>query len=305
MRDLLRLENVTKQYGDQKAVNDLSFCMKEGEIMGLIGPNGAGKTTLMRMIVGLIKKYEGNIFVDGSDIRKKPYFNKKIIGSVIETPSFYPYMTGYENLKYFSELHGGYDPKDIEEIGKLLGMTEALSKKVKQYSLGMRQRLGIAQALLHDPKILVLDEPTNGLDPMGIHEIRNYLKKIAVNKGISILISSHILSEIEKVCDKVLIIQKGTEVKTYDLSKGGVGQAEISYVFESDEPKRLIACMKKMGKKIMKNHENKVIVACDKSQIPEIIKVLSKEGILLTSVYENQETLEDNFLELIGVNKIE
>jgi len=305
MRDLLRLENVVKRYGNQKAVNDLSFTMKEGEILGLIGPNGAGKTTLMRMVVGLIKKYEGDIFIDEVDIREEPYFNKKLIGSVIETPSFYPYMTGYENLKFFSELYGGYSPEHIEEIGKLLGLTEVLSKKVKKYSLGMRQRLGIAQALLHNPKILVLDEPTNGLDPTGIHEIRNYLKEIAVKKGIAVLISSHILSEVEKVCDRVLIIKNGAEIKTYDLSKNGSDAEKMCYVFESEEPFKLKKGLIKIGKRIIQSHDSKVFVDCGKEEVPEIIKALSQEGILLTSIYENQETLEDNFLELIGVNKIE
>ena len=182
MGKVLEVKNVSKRYKDYTALDDVTFSLNEGEIIGLVGPNGAGKTTLMRIIVGLTKKYEGEVILK----------DNTSIGCVIETPSFYPFMTGYENLKYFAELNQ-VNVKKVMETIELLKLKDALNKKVKGYSLGMRQRLGIAAALLREPKLLVLDEPTNGLDPAGIHELREYIKEIAVKNKITILISSHIL----------------------------------------------------------------------------------------------------------------
>ena len=208
MRKILELKNISKEYKNYKALDNVSFSLNEGEIVGLIGPNGAGKTTFMRIIVGLIKRYDGEVNL----------FGNTSIGCVIETPAFYPYMTGYENLKYIAELNDVSTEKVMETI-ELLGLKEALNKKVKEYSLGMRQRLGIAAALLREPKLLILDEPTNGLDPTGIHELREYIKDIAVKKGITVLISSHILSELEKLCDRAIIIKHGKAIDLLDVNK--------------------------------------------------------------------------------------
>lgn len=193
MSNILTLSNVTKSYRNNKVINNVSFSVPKGEVIGLVGPNGAGKTTLMRIIMGLITKFEGEVRFD---IEKQPLQQSHVkrIGGLIEYPSFYPYMSGMDNLIYFAEISGGFDRDNVSSVVHLLGIEGFVHKKVKRYSLGMKQRLGIAQALVNNPKLLILDEPTNGLDPEGVAEIREILEKVSKERGISILISSHILS---------------------------------------------------------------------------------------------------------------
>ena len=208
MNSVLRVKNVNKKAKDFQILNKVSFELGSGEITGLIGPNGAGKTSIMKILVGLTRNYTGE--VDLSGVRD--------IGCMIETPNFYPYNTGYQNLMYFAGLNG-VGKKKVKELLELLGLTDAANKNVRTYSLGMRQRLGIAQALLKDPDVLVLDEPTNGLDPEGIHEVREYIRSIADEKKITVLISSHLLSELEKMCDRAIIIKKGEIIQSMDLTE--------------------------------------------------------------------------------------
>ncbi len=208
MNCVLRVKDVSKRAKDFQILNKVSFELGSGEIVGLIGPNGAGKTSIMKILVGLTRNYTGE--VDLSGVRD--------IGSMIETPSFYPYNTGYQNLMYFAGLNG-VGKKKVGELLELLGLMDAANKNVKTYSLGMRQRLGIAQALLKDPDVLILDEPTNGLDPEGIYEVREYIRKIANEKNITVLISSHLLGELEKMCDRAIIIKK---VRSLGLWSSGV-----------------------------------------------------------------------------------
>lgn len=208
MNSVLRVNNVSKKAKDFQILNKVSFELGSGEITGLIGPNGAGKTSIMKIPVGLTRNYTGE--VDLSGVRD--------IGCMIETPNFYPYNTGYQNLMYFAGLNG-VGKKKVKELLELLGLTDAANKNVRTYSLGMRQRLGIAQALIKDPDVLVLDEPTNGLDPEGIHEVREYIRSIADEKKITVLISSHLLSELEKMCDRAIIIKKGEIIQSMDLTE--------------------------------------------------------------------------------------
>ena len=221
MNCVLRVNNVSKKAKDFQILNKVSFELGSGEIVGLIGPNGAGKTSIMKILVGLTKNYTGE--VDLSGVRD--------IGSMIETPNFYPYNTGYQNLMYFARLNG-VGKKKVEELLELLGLMDAANKNVKAYSLGMRQRLGIAQALLKDPDVLVLDEPTNGLDPEGIYEVREYIRKIANEKNITVLISSHLLGELEKMCDRAIIIKKGEIIQFMDLHNN-MQEKQIVLVIES------------------------------------------------------------------------
>ena len=208
MNSVLRVNNVSKKAKDFQILNKVSFELGSGEITGLIGPNGAGKTSIMKILVGLTRNYTGE--VDLSGVRD--------IGCMIETPNFYPYNTRYQNLMYIAGLNG-VGKKKVKELLELLGLTDAANKNVRTYSLGMRQRLGIAQALLKDPDVLVLDEPTNGLDPEGIHEVREYIRSIADEKKITVLISSDVLSELEKMCDRAIIIKKGEIIQSMDLTE--------------------------------------------------------------------------------------
>ena len=218
---VLKVRNLTKKFGTRVAVNNISFEVYEGEIFGFLGPNGAGKTTAIRMITGLARPTNGDVYICDKSI--KTNFERAIInvGGIIENPSMYNNFSGMENLKYFAGLYKGITKERIDEVVKIVGLEDRIHDKVKNYSLGMKQRIGIAQALLHSPKLLILDEPTNGLDPNGIIDMRNFLKKLATEEGIAILVSSHILAEMELMCDTVGIMNLGRleSIKSIDSIK--------------------------------------------------------------------------------------
>lgn len=216
---ILKVENLTKKFKNRIAVDNVSFEICEGEIFGLIGPNGAGKSTIIRMITGLSTPSNGKINICGFDLSKNFENAIKNVGGIIENPEFYNYMTGLENLKFYASLYGKIDLDKIDKIIKVVKMENRVRDRVSTYSLGMKQRLGIAQSLLHSPKLLILDEPTNGLDPDGIKEIRNFLIKYAKKEKIAILISSHILSEMEHMCDNIMIINNGKVVENRSLEQ--------------------------------------------------------------------------------------
>lgn len=207
---VLEVRGLTKRFKKHTAVNDVTFNVRRGEIMGFLGPNGAGKTTVIHMITGLMKPDEGEVNICGINVQKDFERAIKNIGAVVETPHLYEYMTGKENIKLFAALYRNNDAQKVQEIIKLSGLENKLEQKVKDYSLGMKQRLGLAVALLSEPSLLILDEPTNGLDPASIRALRDFLKQYAHEKGCSILISSHILSEMQLLCDSVTIICDGT-----------------------------------------------------------------------------------------------
>ena len=234
---VLEVLGLKKRIGLKTIVEDITFDMREGEIIGLLGPNGSGKTTIMRMMVGLTKVSKGDVYCFEKPLGLGKTTMLKEVGAMIETPEFYNYMSGWSNLKQNARVCGKKVTRArMKELVEFVGLKKVIRKKVKTYSLGMRQRLGLAQALLNDPKILILDEPVNGLDPQGVQDFRNKLKEIAAT-GVSILISSHLLDEIEKVCDRVIVIEKGkiiaddklenlvadevikTLIKTYDVEK--------------------------------------------------------------------------------------
>jgi len=206
---VVQLKHATKIIAGKNIVSDLSFDIPAGEVFGFLGPNGAGKTTTIRMMVGLIKISQGDILIKGHSITKD--FNKAIrnVGAIVENPDLYKYLTGYQNLKHYARMVPGVTKDRIDEMVEIVGLTDKIHDKTKTYSLGMRQRLGIAQALLHCPPLLILDEPTNGLDPAGIHELRNYLKRLAHEEGVAVFVSSHLLSEMELMCDRVGVLQNG------------------------------------------------------------------------------------------------
>lgn len=301
---VLDVANVTKKFGDRVAVDNVSFQVFEGEIFGLIGPNGAGKTTIIKMITGLISCTTGTAFICGKNISKD--FEKAIanVGGIIENPELYPYMSGMDNLKYFASLYPNISQQRINEVVRLVGMEKRIFDKVKTYSLGMKQRVGIAQALLHDPKLLILDEPTNGLDPNGIKEMRMFLKQLAINKKISILISSHILSEMEQLCDTVGIIDAGKliEVKTIEQLKKGI-QKQNKVCIKVDYPNFA-------GKLIIINYKvpvylagNTIIFEMSESKIPSITSMLIKEGISIYGISTITKSLEEVFTEILSKRK--
>ena len=207
---VLSVKGLCKKYGKRIAVNNLSFDIHEGEIFGFLGPNGAGKSTAIKMITGLAKMDSGEVLICGKSIKGQFEQAISLVGGIIENPEMYNNLSGKSNLELFASLSNVSSTKKIDEVGKIVGLTSRLKDKVGTYSLGMKQRLGIAQALLHDPRLLILDEPTNGLDPEGVVELRNFLRKLANDKKIAILVSSHNLAEMELMCDTVGIINLGT-----------------------------------------------------------------------------------------------
>lgn len=301
---VLDVANVTKQYGTRVAVDNVSFQIFEGEIFGLIGPNGAGKTTIIKMITGLATPTTGTVFICGNNIRTN--FEKAIanVGGIIENPELYTYMSGMDNLKYFASLYPNITMDRIKEVVTLVGMEDRIYDKVRTYSLGMKQRVGIAQALLHKPKLLILDEPTNGLDPNGIKDMREFLKRLASREKISILISSHILAEMEQLCDTVGIIDGGkiVEVKTVEQLKKGADMAQ-KLCIKVDYPNFA-------GKLVMIKYKvpvylagNTIIFEMNEKYVPEITTMLIKEGVSIFGISTITKSLEEVFTEIINKKK--
>lgn len=218
METAIKIQNLNKSFGKKQIIKDLNMELKAGEVFGFLGPNGAGKTTTIKMIVGMLHVESGSIEVCGLDVEKN--FEKAManIGAIVENPEMYKFLTGMQNLRQYARMREGVTQERIDEVVELVGLTNRINEKVKKYSLGMRQRLGVAQAILHKPKVLILDEPSNGLDPAGIKQLRDILKNLAHNEGVCVLVSSHLMSEMELMCDRVGIISEGKllDVKTID-----------------------------------------------------------------------------------------
>lgn len=216
---VLEVKNLRKKIKNRLIIQDVSFSLSEGEIVGLVGNNGSGKTTIMKLITGLLRPSGGDIYINEYSIKIQKRKALKYIGAVIEVPALYLHLTGFQNIKYFSRFYNGIKEERIEEIIDLLEMKNFINLKVSEYSLGMKQRLGIAVSMIHNPKLLILDEPINGVDSKGVMLLRKHLKDIAKKYGISILISSHILTELENICDRAILIEDGNIKDVVDINK--------------------------------------------------------------------------------------
>ncbi|MNO35814.1 putative ABC transporter ATP-binding protein YxlF [compost metagenome] len=304
---VLQMQGVSKIIKGKAIVNELSFDIRKGEIVGLLGPNGAGKTTTIRMMTGLIRMSEGDVLIEGRSIRND--FNKAIahIGAIIENPEFYPHMTGYDNLKQYQRMSDGITDSRIDEVVRLVGLQEAMGKKVKAYSLGMRQRLGIAQALLHAPKLLILDEPTNGLDPAGIREMREYMRRIAEVEGISILISSHMLAEIEQICHRAVVIQNGKLIAVTPLGEEAQAGGAIPLAIRVGKLEAAISVIQTQPEvQLIRTDEanSEVLVSMPDDQVPELVAAFSEAGVRVYRITDNKQSLEEEFLKWTGGNRI-
>lgn len=274
----------------------------EGDILGFIGPNGAGKTTTIKLILGLQNITSGKVYINGYDIEEN--FKKAIenVGTIVESPDLYMYMSGYENLKLVANLYKNVDKKRIDEIVKLVGLENRIKDKVSKYSLGMRQRLGIVQALLHRPKLLILDEPTNGLDPEGIKEVKVLLKKLAKQENMAILISSHNLAELDTFCNKISIIKNGEIVETNDIDTFKKDIKNNCYILEVEDSS-VIGSIIDYKMDILTETEVRVYI--EKEKVPLLIKELVLRNIKIYNVSEENLSLEDAFLKKTGGNVIE
>ncbi len=294
MKKLLECQNLCKSFGKKQILKNVSFEIDEGDILAFIGPNGSGKTTTIKLILGLQSIDEGKVIINGYDIKKD--FVKAIsnVGAIVENPDTYMYLTGWQNLKLIANMYKGITNEKIMEIVKLVDLEKRINDKVSKYSLGMRQRLGIARALINNPNILILDEPTNGLDPEGIKDLRILLKKLA-KEGLGILISSHNLAELESFCNKVLIIDEGTIIETSEVKE--FKNNGNKYVFSVSDTKDLsIEGMYEVVK-------DKFSYNGDKEDIASIIKTLVKKNIDIYEVHMQELTLEEAFLKKTGGKK--
>lgn len=295
MKSVLTLDKVKKVINGKTIIKDLSFSVNEGEVFGFLGPNGAGKTTTIRMIVGLMEISEGDIVVNGKSVKKD--FSEAIgqIGAIVENPEMYKFLTGYQNLLQYARMHGDISKEKIAEVVSLVGLSDRIHDKVRTYSLGMRQRLGLAQSLLHDPKLLILDEPTNGLDPAGIREIRDHLRMLTRERGMSVIVSSHLLSEMEMMCDRIAIIQNGelVDVKTIN---DFVNTADTAFIFETGSLEGAKSWLVKEWNAVI--GEGGFTVEMDREQVPILIKKLAERDVSLYGVRKNSKSLEERFLEV-------
>ncbi|SNZ16968.1 ABC-2 type transport system ATP-binding protein [Terribacillus aidingensis] len=303
----MQLIGLKKQIGSKLIVKGLDFDIRPGEVFGFLGPNGAGKTTTIRMMVGLIRISEGDVRIQGKSIKSD--FKGAIghVGAIVENPELYGFMSGYKNLLVFSRMIPGITRDRIDEVVKLVGLEKTINQKVKRYSLGMRQRLGIAQALLHRPSILILDEPTNGLDPSGIREIRHYIRKLAEEENVAVIVSSHLLSEMELMCDRIGILKNGELISIQEVhsTDGDVPEEMVKIdcaAAQIETAKQLL--QEQFGIAAVDNNDQ-LLFPISRDQMPPIIKALAVADIEMYGVAVERKTLEDKFLHVIGENVIE
>jgi ABC-2 type transport system ATP-binding protein len=299
---VLEAENLTKSFGRREAVVDVHFQVRAGEVFGFLGPNGAGKTTTIRMLVGLVRPDRGRVRIRGLDLRHQ--FRKAMghVGCIVESPDLYRFLTGRENLLHFARMLPEGAAERIPELASLVALSERLDDRVSTYSLGMRQRLGIAQALLGNPDILILDEPANGLDPAGIREIRRLVRRLAVERGIAVFVSSHLLSEIEQMCDRVAIIHRGRTLAAGPvadlLDRVGSDRVRITA-----RPVRLAAeRLGPFGAEGPSESDGEGVVAAriPRERVPEALRTLAEAGVEVFAVERSLSSLEEVFLEITG-----
>lgn len=313
LQTVISLRDLTKKIGKKTIVDHLSFDIHQGEVFGFLGPNGAGKTTTIRMMVGLISISEGQVLIHGKNIRTD--FKNAIanVGCIVENPEMYKYLTGYQNLKHMARMAkvdagNRIDEKRISEVVDLVGLGKRIHDKVSKYSLGMRQRLGVAQALLHRPSILILDEPTNGLDPAGIRELRDQLRYLAKEEKMAVIVSSHLLSEMELMCDRVAIIAQGklVQVQTVGQMIDSEQEQQVMSIEVNDVGEALTIIQKTCDANATQHVDvkNTIQFTATKEQVATVIEALVKQEIRVYRVDAQRKTLEDRFLEITGGGEI-
>ncbi|RFU65347.1 ABC transporter ATP-binding protein [Peribacillus glennii] len=296
-RVTLSVSDLRKTIKRKEIIKGLNFELREGEVFGFLGPNGAGKTTTIRMLVGLIKPTSGSIRICGYDVKSDFTKAMKYMGCIVENPELYPFLSGYENLLHFARMLPGANEGRIQDVINLVGLQARIDDKVKTYSLGMRQRLGIAQALLNKPKVLILDEPTNGLDPAGIREMRQFIRALAEKEGLSVLVSSHLLSEIQLLCDRVAIISKGEIIQVDTVHNLLNTQEKIIWKLEPlEKGKRILRGLTE----VTETEDGYLITPFQERDAGRWNQELTKQGVLVMEMNRKLPALEELFLELTG-----
>lgn len=293
----LQVSNLNKTINKRQIIKDLNFDVKKGEVFGFLGPNGAGKTTTIRMIVGLTTPTSRDVKVFGRSVLTNRSEVMKDIGAIVENPELYPFLSGLENLKQFARMQTGISKEDIDRVVKLVGLENRIKEKVGRYSLGMRQRLGLAQALLHKPKILILDEPTNGLDPSGIREIRDYIKKLAREENMSVIVSSHLMSEMELMCDRFGIIKNGQMIRIEEVNTVVTASDVVKHDFDVYPIDQAVKFLNEKGVPFKLNNDLLSIDIASKD-VPQLIRDLVSTDIDIYGVTKEKLSLEDRFMAL-------
>lgn len=294
---VLEVKKLCKEIDGKKIINDLSFSVEKGQVFGFLGPNGSGKTTTIRMMTGMIKPTSGSVKIMGHDVQTNFYDAMKNMGAIVEHPALFDYLSGWKNLIQSVRLtREKHDESYLKWCVEIVELSDRIHDKVKSYSLGMKQRLAIAQSLISSPKILVLDEPTNGMDPSGIKDMRSLIKKLSVEYGITIFISSHLLSEIENLCDHVLIINKGTEVVNGSV-RSLLEQKQPEFNFSIDPAKINQAVLLLTEKNIKcSQSEDQILVHTLRSDIPHLVNYLYEHQVFVYSITQSDNSLEDYFI---------
>lgn len=304
MAAIIKVNNLSKQYREVKAVNDISFTVNTGDIYGFLGQNGAGKSTTIRMLLTLIEPTTGTIELFGKNLYSHRKEVLRQIGAVIEKPDLYKYLTAYENLSLFARMSGvKVNEKKLRDQLEQVGLTERAHSKVRTYSQGMKQRLGIAIALIHDPQLIILDEPTNGLDPQGIADIRNLILHLSRHQGKTIVVSSHLLHEIELIANRMLIIDKGKKIMEGTVAEL-VDPARTMVHIEVTNPQQVVTWLQssKWSACLREQHNNVILLQMNKPQVPELTADLVNAGASIMAL-QPQNSLESYFLSLTTENR--
>ena len=301
MGKIIEVKKINKSFGSKKILQNVSFSIDAGEILGFIGPNGAGKTTTIKLMLGLQSIDSGDVIINGCDIKKDFEGAIKRVGAIVESPDLYMYLSGRQNLKLIANMYKGITKEDLDKIIKLVGLQKRIDDKVSKYSLGMRQRLGIAAALIHKPNVLILDEPTNGLDPEGIKDVRDLLIKLAKEENMAILISSHNLSELDNFVTNICVIKNGkilssAEVKEFKKLKNNTFKIEVDKTEGLDE---LFGNICKIIDK------DSLELQVEKEEITDCLKKMINKGYKVYQVVNEELSLEDAFLSKTGGNEID
>lgn len=298
--DVLQVKGVKKTFGKREVIKDISFNVKEGEIFGFLGPNGAGKTTTIRMLVGLISPTKGDIVICGNSVITNKEKALHDVGAVVENPELYKYLSGRENLMQIARIRK-VSKEEVEKLIELVGLKDRINDRVSKYSLGMKQRLGLAAALIGNPKLLILDEPTNGLDPSGIMDFREIVKKAAKDRKMSVFISSHILSEVQNLCDRVAFINNGVIKSVEDIHEHTMATDLDSYtLIVSNDAERAIEVLKNCSQVTsVKLSKEEIHVIIKANKITEVVRVLLDKQVCLEEFYRNRKGLEQRYMELV------
>lgn len=307
--NVLSIKNLNKTFSKAHVIKNVSLDINEGEVFGFLGPNGSGKTTTIKMVLGLLSIDSGSVYINGFNIKKDFEKAMTYVGAIVENPDTYEYLSGYDNLRLKAKIFN-VKKERIDEVVKLVDLQDRIKDKVKKYSLGMKQRLGLAQALLHKPKLLILDEPTNGLDPAGIKELRQILKNLAHKENTAVFVSSHLLSEMELMCDRVAVISKGSIIKIDNISNvlnevkdettEKITNAKHTYYITVDNILTLMEMLSKKGINIVDKNDvsNTVTIEVIEDDIPEINKDMVENKIKVYEIVKKKQSLEESFFNI-------